>query len=125
MIPTLNISATEQATLLCKKGDQFALSLQISNEDGSPYDLSVVADAAMAIKLRPSYGDPLVLFTMGGDLSTGMIQIDASTSCVLISKGELNLPPVAYSYDIQLVDINGNKLTILEGVLRMLADVTP
>jgi hypothetical protein len=124
MSTTVKINGTERANLICKKDDRFILSLTVTNTDGTIFDLSQFPAAQMDIKAKGSDPSALVSFTLAGDLSTGYIQFDVSTGCILLDKLTLDLPSAAYVYDLELTNQIGAKSTILEGILRVSQDVT-
>ena len=105
----------QRADLDIYQGDDFGATVQVSNPDGTPADLTGYTARA---QIRASYADIMPAYTdLGATVAAGGV-----VNIMLASAATRQLG--AGVWDLQLTDAGGRTSTILAGSVRVTKEVT-
>jgi hypothetical protein len=103
------------------KGDSFNQTIQFTDENGSPVNLSVYTYAKMQLK-EAEYSNSVWEFTSTG--ITNQIILTGSTVGIITIVGEaITLTPYQYLYDLQFNNTTTVE-TIAKGRFKIIQDIT-
>jgi hypothetical protein len=108
------VSQPDRVDLRLYQGDDFAMTLTVTNPDGSNYDLT---GCTIAAQIRATPGANQVLATFTVSYSGNVITLQLPHAQAVLVAGQA-------AYDCQITDSNGFVTTLIYGDLVMAAEVT-
>lgn len=98
------------------QGDSFAASVTVSNEDGTPADISSYTATAQ-IRRAVADADPVVVADITCTTESPLVHLSLTAAQTTALNGR-------YMWDLQLAGGAGEVITILRGAVKLTAEIT-
>lgn len=110
---------TAEGKILCKKRDTFDLTIEVLNEDGTAYDMTVFTELVMQVKVDPRSDVAILSLELGDGLEVTNNQVRMTRA-----PDQMDIVYNTYRYDLQGTKSDGTVITVAQGPFEVTSDIT-